>query len=179
MLATCKGVFNVKCCLASYAVLSLQYASLRPPQILSTVIFAWNNQCCPVLMTTMNCTAGLRRQLIAAQKHALTSRHRGRPILVPQALHRFSRHFVRTILAQPKVFPTVGFETVSADEPIEEEELPNYKAERYYPVLIGQVLQDRYQITGKLGFGGGSTVWACRDLKYVQVRKLYGTCPSI
>lgn len=130
-------------------------------------------------MTTMNCTAGLRRQLIAAQKHALTSRHRGRPILVPQALHRFSRHFVRTILAQPKVFPTVGFETVSADEPIEEEELPNYKAERYYPVLIGQVLQDRYQITGKLGFGGGSTVWACRDLKYVQVHKLYRTCPSI
>ncbi|KID95432.1 protein kinase-like protein, partial [Metarhizium majus ARSEF 297] len=71
------------------------------------------------------------------------------------------------MVAQPKVFPTVGFETVLADEPIEEEELPNYKAERYYPVLIGQVLQDRYQITGKLGFGGGSTVWACRDLKYV------------
>ncbi|KFG79145.1 protein kinase-like protein [Metarhizium anisopliae] len=113
----------------------------------------------------MNCTAGLRRQLIAAQKHALTSIHRGRLILAPQALHRFNRHFVRTMLAQPKGFPTVGFETVPADEPIEEEELPKYKAERYYPVLIGQVLQDRYQITGKLGFGGGSTVWACRDLK--------------
>lgn len=83
------------------------------------------------------------------------------------------------MVAQPKVFPTIGFETVPADEPIEEEELPNYKPERYYPVLIGQVLQDRYQITGKLGFGGGSTVWACRDLKHVQVRKLYGNCPPI
>ncbi|KAJ4313429.1 hypothetical protein N0V84_009408 [Fusarium piperis] len=66
---------------------------------------------------------------------------------------------------QPKVFPTVGFETLPTDKPIEEENLPNYKAERYYAARIGQVLQDRYQIVGKLGFGGGSTVWACRDLK--------------
>ncbi|KAL2754336.1 hypothetical protein ACRALDRAFT_1063202 [Sodiomyces alcalophilus JCM 7366] len=66
---------------------------------------------------------------------------------------------------QPKVFRTVGFETLPTDKPIEEENLPNYKAERYYAVRIGQVLQDRYQIVGKLGFGGGSTVWACRDLK--------------
>lgn len=68
---------------------------------------------------------------------------------------------------RPKVFPNVGFEAVPAAELTEEEDLPNYKAERYYPVRIGEILHDRYQITGKLGFGAGSTVWVCRDLKYV------------
>lgn len=77
---------------------------------------------------------------------------------------------MRTLSAQPKVFPAVGFETAPADEPIEEEDLPNYRAEQFYPVRIGEVLIDRYQITGKLGFGGGSTVWACRDLKCVLAR---------
>ncbi|EPE02639.1 protein kinase [Ophiostoma piceae UAMH 11346] len=65
---------------------------------------------------------------------------------------------------QPKVFLNIGFETLPSDELIEEERLPGYKAEWYYPARIGQVLQDRYQIVGKLGYGGGSTVWACRDL---------------
>jgi hypothetical protein len=69
---------------------------------------------------------------------------------------------------QPKVFPRAGFKSLPTDDPIEEERLPNYKAERYYPAHIGQVLKDRYQIVGKLGFGGGSTVWACRDLEYAR-----------
>ncbi|QPG96452.1 hypothetical protein C2857_004238 [Epichloe festucae Fl1] len=66
---------------------------------------------------------------------------------------------------KPKVFPSAGFQTVPADQRTEEEDLPNYKAERYYPVRIGEVFQERYQIVGKLGFGGGSTVWVCHDLK--------------
>ncbi|RMI99797.1 hypothetical protein CDV36_015940 [Fusarium kuroshium] len=66
---------------------------------------------------------------------------------------------------QPKVFPTVGFEALPVEQLIEEENLPNYKAARYYPAHIGQVLQHRYQIVGKVGYGGGSTVWACRDLE--------------
>lgn len=69
---------------------------------------------------------------------------------------------------RPRVFPTTGFAHVDLDQTIQEEDLPGYKPERYYPVQIGQVLQHRYQITAKLGFGTGSTVWLCRDLKYEQ-----------
>lgn len=29
---------------------------------------------------------------------------------------------------------------------------------------IGQIVKDRYQAVGKLGFGTSSTVWLCRDL---------------
>ncbi|KAI1905611.1 hypothetical protein LOZ52_006768 [Ophidiomyces ophidiicola] len=51
---------------------------------------------------------------------------------------------------------------------IEEELLPTYKAEKYFPAEIGQVLKDRYQIIGKLGYGGSSTVWLSRDLEKCQ-----------
>ncbi|KAI0532658.1 hypothetical protein GGR58DRAFT_159396 [Xylaria digitata] len=41
---------------------------------------------------------------------------------------------------------------------------PGYLAARYYPVWIGEVFANRYQVVGKLGFGAHSTVWLARDL---------------
>ena len=46
---------------------------------------------------------------------------------------------------------------------IEEENSPGYKAEDYYPVRLGDILNKRYQILSKLGFGVFSTVWLARD----------------
>ncbi|RSL67614.1 hypothetical protein CEP53_002903 [Fusarium sp. AF-6] len=62
--------------------------------------------------------------------------------------------------------------------PIEEEKTPNYDPKRFYPVHLGQVLNGRYQIATKLGYGASSTVWLARDLnrwrwseeKYVAVK---------
>ncbi|KAL4958916.1 kinase-like domain-containing protein [Aspergillus stella-maris] len=34
----------------------------------------------------------------------------------------------------------------------------------FYPVRVGEVLNHRYQIVGKLGYGSSATVWLCRDL---------------
>ncbi|KAK2765391.1 hypothetical protein FQN54_008237 [Arachnomyces sp. PD_36] len=62
-------------------------------------------------------------------------------------------------------FPTSGFEIVDPSEIVEEETLPTYKPEKYYPVRIGQVLEDRYQIVGKVGYGVFSTVWLARDFQ--------------
>ncbi|KAI9823354.1 MAG: hypothetical protein M1819_001362 [Sarea resinae] len=56
------------------------------------------------------------------------------------------------------------FERIDPSCRIEEETLRDYKAERYYPVQIGQVFNDRYKVIGKLGYGSASTVWLCRDL---------------
>lgn len=47
---------------------------------------------------------------------------------------------------------------------VEEETIPGYKANNYYPVTIGQIFRDRYRTIGKLGYGSASTVWLCRDL---------------
>lgn len=35
----------------------------------------------------------------------------------------------------------------------------------FYPICLGEVLNERYLIEHKLGFGGGSTVWMAHDLQ--------------
>lgn len=48
--------------------------------------------------------------------------------------------------------------------PVEEEKTPNYSPERFYPIRLGQLLNGRYQVATKLGYGANSTVWLARDL---------------
>ncbi|OAA65294.1 protein kinase [Niveomyces insectorum RCEF 264] len=55
-------------------------------------------------------------------------------------------------------------EELPKDAVVQEEDVPGYNARDYYPVNIGEVLQDRYRVAAKLGYGVGSTVWLCRDL---------------
>ncbi|KAF2419577.1 protein kinase [Tothia fuscella] len=52
-----------------------------------------------------------------------------------------------------RTFATDGFGHVSLQDKFEEEKVPDYHSERFYPVLA------------KLGFGTSSTVWLCRDLE--------------
>jgi hypothetical protein len=70
---------------------------------------------------------------------------------------------VASKLLPQRQFLTSGF-VVDISRKIEEEDLPLYKAENYYPASIGQVLESRYQIVSKLGYGTSSTVWLCRNL---------------
>ncbi|RDW70454.1 uncharacterized protein DSM5745_07965 [Aspergillus mulundensis] len=55
---------------------------------------------------------------------------------------------------------------------IEEQTLPSYHKKRYYPVRIGDTLNDRYRIIAKLGYGGYSTVWLARDERTKQYASL-------
>ncbi|KAK2752873.1 hypothetical protein FQN54_008026 [Arachnomyces sp. PD_36] len=61
-------------------------------------------------------------------------------------------------------FPRSGFQQIDPSSEIEEETLPTYRREKYYPVKIGEVFDNRYQVVGKLGYGVTSTVWLGRDL---------------
>lgn len=69
----------------------------------------------------------------------------------------------------PREIPTSSTNVIDSSLKIEEETLPTYHPEKYYPVQQGEVLHDRYQILAKLGFGVTSTVWFARDLLYVQL----------
>ncbi|KAG7100671.1 Serine/threonine-protein kinase SRPK like [Verticillium longisporum] len=62
-------------------------------------------------------------------------------------------------------FLELEFIRIPPGERVEEELFKDYEASRYYPAIIGQVIKDRYQIVGKLGFGASSTVWLARDLE--------------
>lgn len=45
------------------------------------------------------------------------------------------------------------------------EQLEKYQPGGYHPIIVGDVLHDRYHIVDKLGFGGYSTVWLARDAR--------------
>lgn len=65
----------------------------------------------------------------------------------------------------PLNFSNPNFVRIPITQAIEEETIPGYVAARYYPTRIGEVLKDRYQVMGKLGFGASSTVWLARDME--------------
>lgn len=56
------------------------------------------------------------------------------------------------------------------DLPIEGEKKQNYDPKQFYPVKLGEIFHDRYQVVVKVGFGGHSTVWLARNLhRYVCI----------
>lgn len=67
---------------------------------------------------------------------------------------------------EPRSFPTSGFSLIDQSQKVEEEEMPDYVADRFYPVRLGEVFHGRYQAVTKLGFGSSSTIWLARDLLY-------------
>lgn len=86
-----------------------------------------------------------------------------RPFQLPLVV----RAFASTTPSQYHTFPAEGFEVLSLQNKVEEETLPDYRSERFYPVSLGEVLHSRYQVVAKLGYGTSSTVWLGRDLKCV------------
>ncbi|RAK98805.1 putative serine/threonine protein kinase [Aspergillus ibericus CBS 121593] len=54
---------------------------------------------------------------------------------------------------------------LNSSDKLEEETLPWYSPDQFYPVKIGETFRSRYLVVGKLGYGGYSTVWLCRDLQ--------------
>lgn len=62
-------------------------------------------------------------------------------------------------------FPTSGFDIIEDSKLLGEEKTTSSPLDEYYPVNIGDVLDSRYQVVGKLGSGRFSTVWLARDLR--------------
>ncbi|KAL4914957.1 kinase-like protein [Aspergillus aurantiobrunneus] len=75
------------------------------------------------------------------------------------------RPFFQRPASPVRDFSQVNFPLLDSTEKLEEETLSWYLPDGFYPVRIGEVFQSRYQVIGKLGFGGYSTIWLCRDLQ--------------
>ncbi|PSS25265.1 hypothetical protein M430DRAFT_47747 [Amorphotheca resinae ATCC 22711] len=55
--------------------------------------------------------------------------------------------------------------------PFEEEREVGF--EKFYPVTLGEVINEKYKVVAKLGFGSASTIWCCRNLatnKYAALK---------
>lgn len=70
-------------------------------------------------------------------------------------------------------FPTSGFYVYPKSQKVDEENYSWYSPRDFYPIRLGEVIQERYQIISKLGYGTASTSWLCRDLcahRYVAIK---------
>ncbi|KAK2751712.1 hypothetical protein FQN54_008935 [Arachnomyces sp. PD_36] len=68
---------------------------------------------------------------------------------------------------KPRVFPPSGWDNLDSSIPVEEEAIPTYRPENFYPARIGEIFKHRYQIVGKLGYGSSAT---SRDCRYVALK---------
>lgn len=67
--------------------------------------------------------------------------------------------------SEPRSFPSSGYDVVDRDQPVEEEAMPEYNPDHFYPVRLGEIFNGRFQTVAKLGYGSSSTIWLARDLE--------------
>lgn len=58
-----------------------------------------------------------------------------------------------------------SYKALPLDQKIEQEAHDAISKYRYYPVRIGDIVESKYQIVGKLGYGLGSTVWLANETR--------------
>ncbi|KIH93985.1 protein kinase [Sporothrix brasiliensis 5110] len=68
-------------------------------------------------------------------------------------------------MPKPRSFANEGYKTVDASTAFEEEALPHYTREAFYPARNGDIIHGRYQLGAKMGYGTSSTVWLAQDLQ--------------
>ncbi|KJZ78142.1 hypothetical protein HIM_02180 [Hirsutella minnesotensis 3608] len=56
-------------------------------------------------------------------------------------------------------------ELLPLEYPVDEESVPGYKPELYYPANPGDTLENMYRLEAKIGWGSSSTVWLARDIR--------------
>ncbi|KAI0199486.1 hypothetical protein F4808DRAFT_213115 [Astrocystis sublimbata] len=84
------------------------------------------------------------------------------------AFDRQQRYFLASQASQaPEVIPL--------DVLVDEEQLPRYKPEHYYPANPGDVLNNQYELKVKIGWGSSSTVWLAQGIggspnRYVAIK---------
>lgn len=95
----------------------------------------------------------------------LSSRHKLKPAIVSPLRRMLTGDPASLPGLVPRGFPMSGLVKLHHSEKIEEEDLPLYIAENYYPTQIGEIFASLYQVISKLGYGTTSTTWLCRDLQ--------------
>ncbi|KAJ0162150.1 Serine/threonine-protein kinase SRPK [Colletotrichum tanaceti] len=61
--------------------------------------------------------------------------------------------------------PPADAQLISPEILVDEERVPGYNSAHYYPANPGDVLENRYQLHAKIGWGSSSTVWLAQDIR--------------
>ncbi|KAG8413793.1 hypothetical protein J3458_012286 [Metarhizium acridum] len=62
-------------------------------------------------------------------------------------------------------------QTLPMEVPVDEENVPRYDPEAFYPANPGDVLNGRFELLAKLGWGTSSTVWLANDNEWNRWKK--------
>ncbi|KAL9092102.1 MAG: hypothetical protein Q9165_004535 [Trypethelium subeluteriae] len=84
-----------------------------------------------------------------------------------------AKGLVRVPDSQPICFSNSNFKALPSDQKVEEEAHDAISQGRYFPVRIGDILEDKYQVVGKLGYGVGSTVWLANEFRRAVALKVF------
>jgi len=103
-----------------------------------------------------------RHQLVRRPSSTLLS---SRLALKTRAAPSLTQHRVSVASLHTSLSHTVTSQPRGSESLLEEETLPDYDVDEFYPVRIYERLYGRYLVLGKLGYGANSTVWLCRDLQ--------------
>ncbi|KAF7523764.1 hypothetical protein G7054_g11650 [Neopestalotiopsis clavispora] len=98
--------------------------------------------------------------------HGIHICHGYRAISRSSAFRHGARFMSQSIL--PRTMPTSGWEKIPVEDKIEEETLPDYQAEKFYPVRLGEIFESRYQVVAKLGYGIIDELAVSRHLKDID-----------
>lgn len=93
----------------------------------------------------------------------------------PLSMTAFIRRSFAPLVAlkhRPWPLSTAVTPRLDMKQPIEEENTPYYNSSLFYPARLGDVLNNRYQLVAKLGYGTISTVWLARDLNHLVPPRL-------
>lgn len=94
--------------------------------------------------------------------------------------HRTGRNEAFLRLARFRGMSSAVSPHAEADEgplilwPEEDYSLSTHQGGGFYAVRLGEIFEGRYIVTRKLGFGGFSSVWLARDLRYVDSVSSFG-----
>ncbi|KAF9894397.1 hypothetical protein FE257_007900 [Aspergillus nanangensis] len=70
--------------------------------------------------------------------------------------------------------PTTTASRIPQPELVDEERVPGYKPNFYYPANPGETIDNHYQLLFKMGWGANSTVWLAQDLtRYIWQDKRF------
>ncbi|KAJ8128705.1 hypothetical protein O1611_g4929 [Lasiodiplodia mahajangana] len=145
----------------------------KPQQLLKTALRAGRN-ICPYRCTLTRIMVSKR--LLQLSSISRASFIRSTTPALAQIMMNFQNRAASSAPRQPlmpRKFPSSGFEILDVSVKIEEETLPFYNPRLFYPVRIGEVFNNRYQVVAKLGYGTTSTTWLCHDLsdhRYVTLK---------
>jgi hypothetical protein len=109
-----------------------------------------------------------------AANHGVCQSHCATHICAPASMLSFGGRGRQSFGSQSPPLP----ESLPLDVLVDEENVPGYRPQYFYPANPGDVLNRRYELKAKIGWGSSSTVWLAPTIAISLLHRLYHASSS-